>query len=854
MEINATPMLKQYREIKNKNPDCILFFRLGDFYEMFFDDAKAASRELDIVLTSRGKTPAGKIPMCGFPHHAAENYIAKLIKAGHKVAICEQLEDPALACGIVKRGVVRIITSGTFLDENNPAPRYLVCISPNSKNIGIAFTDPAIGTILTNQYPDGQKHLTELIANLPVFECIYPQAAEEAVKSLFKNPLLGTKNITLSPCEDWCFNPDIARKSICEHFAVHNLHGFSIEEKPSAISSAGALLEYLKQMNKQPLRHIDKISLYTDDKYAFISPAAYRGLELESLIKTTNNTLTPMGKRKFRFWLLHPLKQPAKILQRQQAVSLLKDNPHVLKELRCMLNKIPDIEKNISRLSCGYTNVKDLLAIKNTLTMIPEIIKTIAPLQNKNPLFELHDITDLRQGLNNSINQDVPLSHFEGKFIKKGFHQQLDALRDIQENGRQWLKNLQEQEIKRSGINSLKIGFNKIFGYYIEITRTNLNSVPENYIRKQTLVNAERFITPELKKYENKILNAQEEILKIEDSLIKKIRDEILDNSIELHNLCQNIATLDVIHSLSVLASSQGYVMPEITDGTTLHVEEGRHPVVELTSTEPFIPNNTYLDCDENHLVILTGPNMAGKSTYIRQIAVLVIMAQMGSFIPVKSARIGVVDKIFTRIGAHDDISKGQSTFMVEMNEAADILNNLTDKSLIILDEIGRGTSTYDGLSLAWALAEHLQKTKAKTLFATHFHEITALADEHSGVKNYNVSVKEWQDEIIFLHKIVEGSTDDSYGIYVAKLAGIPPEVINRAKKILTQLELKNNLKENLTGVAQQQQSQLDFFSTQPDPVTEKIISDIKAIDINNLAPLAALNEIGRLKKIINNA
>lgn len=842
----TTPMLKQYREIKAKHANCILFFRLGDFYEMFFEDAQAASRILDLVLTSRGKDPATKIPMCGIPYHAAENYIAKLIKAGYKIAICEQVEDPATAIGIVRRDVIRTITSGTYLDENSTDSRYVLCLFQSDKTIGVAFIDPTNGTIQTNQYPLSKNKLIELISKLPVCECIYPESLGAPIKVLFAHPLLRLKNIVLSPFDDWCFNLDIAKKSLCEHFGVHNLSGFGIDNLSSAIAASGALLEYLKKMNKQPLRHIDRLSLYTDSDYVFVSPAAHRGLEMETLIETLDSTITAMGKRKFKFWFYHPLKNIETISERQKAVQLLKNETRLQQELKTVLNKIPDIEKNISRLSCGYTHAKDLLAIRNTLTLGPQIQAIVEPLRKSNPLFTINDIKELREYLLKTVNDDIPLSHPEGKTIAQGVHAELDNLRGLQENGRQWLKNFQETEIKRSGINSLKVGFNNVFGYYIEITHTHAKNAPSDYIRKQTLVNAERFITPELKAYEEKILSAEEKILKIENEIIKEVQKKILDYSVQLHDFCQTIATFDCLYSLAVLAQSPNYIIPQISNDTLLDIKSGRHPVVEKTTMEGFVPNDTYLDSEENHLIILTGPNMAGKSTYIRQAAILTIMAQVGSFIPAASAHIGIVDKIFTRIGAHDDIARGQSTFMVEMNEMADILNNLSDRSLVILDEIGRGTSTYDGLSLAWALAEHLQKTKARTLFATHFHELTALADKFSGIKNYNVAVKEWKDEIIFLHKIVPGSTDDSYGIYVAKLAGIPGSVITRSKQILTQLELKNDLKTNLTS-----EDQLSLFTNSADPTAEEIKSIIKDMDVNNLTPLAALNALQELKNIL---
>ena len=843
-------MLKQYQKIKSQYPDCILFFRLGDFYEMFYEDAKKASPILNVVLTSRGKTQAGKIPMCGIPYHAADNYTSKLIKAGLKVAICEQTEDPALAKGIVKREVIRVITSGTFIDEQACQPRYLISLSFTDTAIGIAFTDTPSGTIYVNEYSDTNK-VIETISKLPLYECLFSTAEETKVEKLFSHPLLRGTKITLSPHDEWCFNPDIAQKSLCEHFSLHTLRGFGIEDMPLSISSAGALLEYIKQMNQQPMRHIVKVSLYTDSEHVFISPAACYGLELTSLVSSLDNTLTPLGKREFNHWIYHPLNDCEPILQRQEAVTLLKDNTKIQEELRRLLRNLPDIEKCISRVSCGYSKPRDLLAIRNTLLRVPDINKELSPIKDKNNLFSLCDIPQLRLLLEKSINPDLPLSNSEGQIIRQGYNQELDSLRDIRENGRQWLMNLQKDYIKQTKINSLKIGFNKIFGYYIEISKVNLSFVPENFIRKQTLVNAERFITQELKEFEEKMLSAQENVIKIETNLLEEIQTLILDDSEKLHICAKNLATIDTLYSLSILAAKPGYIAPEVSSEAKLIIKEGRHPVVEHTSPEPFIPNDTLLDRNENHLLIITGPNMAGKSTYIRQTAILVIMAQIGSYIPARSASIGIVDKIFTRIGAHDEISKGQSTFMVEMSEAAGILNNLSARSLVILDEIGRGTSTYDGLSLAWAIAEYLHKIKARTLFATHYHELTALAEENTGIKNYNVAVKEWNDSIIFLHKIIPGGTDDSYGIYVAQLAGIPQEVVKRSKQILSRLEIHGNLQEKIRDYPVGR-SQLSLFSEAKDPVMEKVKDEINSININNLTPLEALKKINEWKELIN--
>jgi len=846
-----TPMLKQYQEIKAKNQNAILFFRLGDFYEMFMEDAKKACGILDVVLTSRDAGKAGRIPMCGIPFHAADTYIAKLIKAGLKVAICEQVEDPALAKGLVRRDVIKVITSGTYIDDSSFETRYLIALSFKGKKYAIAFTDTASGTIQTNEYPVIEC-LVDVISRIPALECIFPSQDEERVRQIFKGQLLRSRNIALSPFEDWCFNTDIARKSLQEHLHTHNLAGFGIEDMPSAISACGALLEYLKQMHHQPVRHIHRISLYADADHCFISPAACLGLELDGLMQAIDHTRTSMGKRRLKDWIYHPLKSVDRIVERQKAVTLLKDNPRARDALETALRGIPDLEKCISRISCGSGSARDLAALRATLNKQPEFAAALKDLSAENPLFRVEDLPGLRDLLTRAINPDIPLSHPEGKIINKGYHDELDSLRDMQENGRNWLKNLQEREIRRTGINSLKIGYTSVFGYYIEISKANVDRAPADYIRKQTLTNGERYITPELKEYEDKILTAEEKILKIEKQLIEEIFRAILDNAAQLHALSADLARLDVLFSLSVLAALPGYVRPDVNDGMVIDNKDGRHPVVEKSIVDPFIPNDTLLDADGNHLVILTGPNMAGKSTYIRQSAVLVIMAQMGSFIPAAGASVGLVDKIFTRIGAHDDISRGQSTFMVEMSETAGILNNLSSRSLVILDEIGRGTSTFDGLSLAWAISEYLARQKVRTLFATHFHELTALAEEFPGVKNYNVSVKEWNDEIVFLHKIVPGGTDDSYGIYVAKLAGIPLEVVRRSEKILTRLELNNNLQEKIRNRLPQD-DQLSLFAEADEELLNDIKKELAGTDLDKITPLQALNKLQKLKEKLQN-
>jgi len=842
-----TPMLKQYLEIKEKYKDCILFFRLGDFYEMFYDDAKKASKILDLVLTSRSGGKSGKVPMCGIPYHAAENYINRLIKANCKIAICEQIEDPSLAQGIVKRDVIRVITSGTFIDQNNSSSRYIIALKPGKNTIAIAFTDITSTNINTNQYRD-LNNIVGIISKLPIYEAIYDAEDEKTIKEILNHPLVKAKNISLTARDPWNFNLDIAKDNLNKHFKTLSLKGFGIENLPQAITASSALLEYLKEMNKQNLQHIHKISLYTDNDYVHISPSAIKGLELELLIKNIDNTLTPMGKRNLQHWIYHPLKDVTKISERQQAINLLKENPQIQKELSLSLNNTPDIEKSLSRISCGYAHAKDLLAIRNTLIKIPDIKKSTRNLSERNILFTLKDPEKTRKLLEKAIDPDLSLSNPDTTIIKKGFNQELDQLLEIKETAKEWLRNFQKKEIERTGINSLKIGFNQIFGYYIEITKANLNLVPSDYIRKQTLVNSERFLNEALKDFEEKILSADAKISKIEKNLVAQIQEKILSDIFSLTESISNLSTIDSIYSLTQVALRNGYTMPKISNTEVINIKDGKHPLVENLLNQEFIPNDTLLDCKSNHMLIITGPNMSGKSTYIRQVALLVIMAQIGSYIPASSANIGVVDKIFTRIGSHDDITKGQSTFMVEMTETAYILNNISKKSLVILDEIGRGTSTFDGLSLAWAIAEYLTKLKIRSLFATHFHELTTLSQEYEGAKNYNVAVKEWEDEIVFLHKIIPGSTDDSYGIYVGKIAGIPKEVISRAKRILTQLELNSNLKEKIKNISNPQ-IQLDLFSKQTNPTLEKIAKEIKSLNLNNLTPIDALKKIDLWQK-----
>jgi len=854
---NYTPMLVQYHSIKKKYPDCLLFFRLGDFYEMFYEDAKIASKILDLVLTSKNAGKSGKIPMCGIPYHAADSYISKLIKNGYKVAICEQVEDPKKAKGIVKREVIRVLTSGTYIDETNPEARYLFSLFIDENSFGYSFIESGGSVIYTNENQDITK-IIEIIFKLPVYEVIYPESRKDKIKVLFSNPLLKLKNITLTELEDWHFNYDISKKTILETFKVAGLSGFGIEKLVYAQRSIGPLVDYLKDTNKSNLLHLDRISLYNDNEFVYLPSCAIKGLEIEDLIKIIDRTNTPMGKRLLKYWVLHPLTDIKEIQKRHEIVEFLIKNKSLREKIKNILADIRDTEKALTKISYGYGSAKDIIEIKKLLKKTSELLENCEEIFRKFDYFEIDDIPNLRNLLERAIDENIPSVNFEGKVIKKGFNEEIDRLREIKENSENYLAKYQEEEIKRTGINSLKIGYNKIFGYYIEITKPNLKLVPPDYVRKQTLVNAERFTTQKLKEFEEEILTAEEKIILLESEIIEKIKEEILKNSHKINLINETIAKLDVLLSFTEVAIENNYTRPIVDKSTIIEIKEGRHPVVEK-SVEEFVPNDTFLDTIENYLLIITDLNMAGKSRYIRQVALIVLLAQIGSFIPAKYGKIGYVDKIFTRIGAQDELTKGQSTFMVEMSETAEILNNLTERSLIIIDEIGRGTSTYDGFSLAWSVAEYLHKKKVRTLFATHFHEITALG-KYRGVKNLNVSVKKSGDNIIFLHKITEGATDESYGIYVARLAGIPENVIKRADEILSKLELEGTIKDKIIGEVEveypslfslEEKNKVDELKEEIKKL-ESIKNDLKSIEIENLRPIDALLKLKELKERIN--
>ncbi len=796
-------MMNQYRALRNRLPsDTILFFRLGDFYEMFFDDAKVAAQILDIALTKRNK-----VPMCGVPYHAAEGYLSKLIRAGKKIAICEQVENPEEARGVVRREIVRIVTPGTILEENvleSKQNNYLAGLCLRGKTYGLALLDLSTGMFWIEEASESDAIHDNLFRHAPS-ECVVPEEQLEnpAIRSLFDQ-----NTSVLTPHEDWPFEYDMASDLLSRHFNVHSLRGFGCDDRKAGVGAAGGVLHYVTQELRRQAGHITSMRMKNPSDYLLLDEATLAHLDIlplrgagqtapaPSLLGTLDSTRTAMGGRLLREWLLRPLTNPAEIQRRHEAVGALADDRRLLGQIRTLLSEVRDMERLISRLTAGSGNARDINAVAQSLDGLPEI-QALLKHQTTDTLARLGEhitpLPTLAAHIRKAIVDEPPITIREGGVIQKGYHEELDELRDAASQGRQWLAEYQTREQQRTGIKNLKIRHNKVFGYYIEVTKSNLADVPAEYTRKQTLVNAERFITPELKEYENKILGAHERAVQLEYELFLNVRDAVVDETVRLQQTAQALAELDVLASFAERALASRYVRPRMTEGDAVRIADGRHPVIEhMTGAEPFVPNDTLLDGHENQLVIITGPNMAGKSTYIRQVALIVIMAQAGSFVPAAEAEIGLVDRVFTRVGASDDLARGRSTFMVEMQETANILANATRRSLIVLDEIGRGTSTFDGISIAWAVAEHLhnhERTKAKTLFATHYHELTDLARTMPGVKNYNVLVREKNDRIAFLRKIVPGAADKSYGIQVARLAGLPDDIIDRAKEILFNLE-----------------------------------------------------------------
>lgn len=875
-----TPMMQQYNEIKKQYKDSILFFRMGDFYEMFYEDAVIASKELEIALTSRDAK--NKIPMAGVPYHSADNYITKLIRRGYKVAICEQVEDPKDAVGIVNREVIRVITPGTVIDDNaleENENNFLISIyieeNSDKVNVGLAFVDISTGEFGVTQFSSDKEYikLFEEVSRLDPVECIMP---DELLKNTYLvNGLIKRFNcLSINSVDDSAFIYENAYKKITQHFNNEPLF-FGLKDQLLSIQSAGGILEYLYQTQKTTLKNINSLQIIEPLEFMTIDMNTRRNLELVkslrdgskmgTLIWVLDQTLTAMGGRLLKSWIVQPLLQKEKIEERLDAVENLLTNIIMRKELRDNFKKIYDLERLMSKISYGTANARDLVALKNSLKVLPILKETLSSCQStlllklKNNLDTLEDIHDL---IEVSIHNNPPVSVKDGGIIKKGYNEELDELRLISKEGKNLIASLEDKERQETGIKSLRIGFNRVFGYYIEVTKSNLSLVPDRYTRKQTLVNCERYITAELKEFETKILGAEEKIKLLEYDLFTLIREKISSHIERIQKTAKILAKLDVLASFAEVSYMNNYIKPKITNNDEIIIKNSRHPVVELVLEEElFVPNDIHLDCNENQMVIITGPNMAGKSTYMRQVALIVLMAQIGCFVPADSAEISIVDRIFTRIGASDDLAAGDSTFMVEMKEVSLILREATKRSLIILDEVGRGTSTYDGLSIAWAVIEYIHNhIGAKTLFATHYHELTQLEGKLQRVKNYCISVKEKDNNIIFLRKIIKGGADRSYGIHVASLAGLPKKVIKRAREIMESLKnvetaassnvsdrisINNNPKQDKTV----KNKQLELYNY----VEQNVLNEIKALDIMTMSPIEALNFLYKIKKKIDN-
>lgn len=801
MPEQSSPLMQQYRRIKAEIPrEVILFFRLGDFYEMFFEDAKIAAPILEISLTKRNK-----VPMCGIPFHSVDNYLAKLIKAGRKIAICEQVEEPGATRGIVDRQITRVVTPGTVLEETvleSNQHNYLGSIYPLNDRYGLALIDLSTGTFVAERISSLESLRESLVRAAPV-ECLIPS---EQVDSLdLKSVLASCVGMHVSDAEDWTFDYDAARDYLVRHFNVHSLEGFGCDGDEVVVGAAGGALYHVKESLRRAVDHVTSLRVQEAGRALLLDDATCRNLDLVpsrgrdsgvSLLKVIDATKTAMGGRKLRDWLLQPPCDLEPITQRHDAVEAMTSNRPLLGSLRSALSSVRDLERLVIRVASGGGNGRDVLSIGLSIESLPTIRDLIKA--SDKPLLRslhgrIHVLPELTEGIASALVDEPPVTVKEGGVIREGYNKELDELRKAAGEGRQWLAEYQAREQSRTNIKNLKIRHNKVFGYYIEVSKGQLSNVPDDYTRKQTLVNAERFITPELKEYETRVIGAQEKAIALEYKLFLDVRDRVVAESVLIRESADAVAVLDVLCALAERAMSLRYVRPEMTMGDTLMIEDGRHPVVEqMPDAERFVPNDTNLDCGANQLMIITGPNMAGKSTYIRQVALITIMAHMGGFVPAAKATISLVDRVFTRVGASDDLARGRSTFLVEMQETANILNNATPRSLIVLDEIGRGTSTFDGISIAWAVAEHLHNhssVKAKTLFATHYHELTDLARTLHGVQNYNVLVRERNDQIAFLRKIVRGGADKSYGIQVARLAGLPDAVIVRSKEILANLE-----------------------------------------------------------------
>ncbi len=870
-----TPMMAQYFEIKKEYPDTIVFFRLGDFYEMFFEDAITASSVLELTLTARACGNGEKAPMCGVPFHSADNYIARLVASGYKVAICEQVEDPSLAKGLVKRDVVRIITKGSLIENSmldESKNNYLTSIFLNGKSAGICFADVSTGTVNLTCFTDEKNVENKIINELGVFipseVVLNYEAADNKIISSFISKRI--EAICEVP-ENEYFDYESCKQVCAEQFGVDKLSAFSLTETAEAVIALGVALKYLKKVQKNNLENIRDINFYSDSQYMKVDYSTRRDLEIVetmrsrekkgSLLWVLDKTKTSMGRRLLRSWLEKPLVNYSQIIKRHNAVSELYDKSVKLSELTESMVHIFDIERLITRVVFESANAKDLNGLKNTIERLPLIKAQLADCSSaylKSQYQSIDLLEDIYQLIDAAIDEEAPFSVREGNIIREGFNEELDTLRDIQNNGKKYIAEIEAREKEKTGITKLKVGYNRVFGYYIEVTNSFKELVPEDYIRKQTLANCERYITQELKDLESKVLGAQERIVKLEYEIFCQIRKAVAAEFNRIQTTANAVAVTDVLCSFANVAVNNGYVCPTMIDGSSISIVDGRHPVVELMlDGAPFVPNDTYMDCESDRCSIITGPNMAGKSTYMRQVALICLMAQIGSFVPARRAELSVIKSIFTRVGASDDLATGQSTFMVEMNEVSNIIKNADRNSLIILDEVGRGTSTFDGMSIARAVLEHIvdkKKLGAKTLFSTHYHELTELENQIDGVKNYNISVKKKGDTITFLRRIVRGCADGSYGIEVAKLAGIPNAVVSRARQILLELESANPesklLMKNVLIENEPEELQISLKSS----VDDEIIDSIRNIDINTLTPLEALTKLHELVTKVNHS
>lgn len=872
-----SPMMQEYLKTKDEYHDCILFYRLGDFYEMFFDDALTVTKELEITLTGKDCGLEKRAPMCGIPYHAAENYIKRLIERGYKVAICEQVEDPKKAKGLVKREVIRVVTPGTTLDATSldeGKNNYLMSIVAVENHFGCAIADISTGDCFLTEVDKPQKLLDEINKFVPA-EIICNEAF--LMSSIDTDDLKNRLGICIFPQDAWYFDDELCKRTLKEHFHVNTLEGLGIGDYDSGIIASGALFVYLKETQKSTLNHMASIRPYAAEKFMLIDSSSRRNLELVetlrekqkrgSLLWVLDKTKTAMGARTLRGYVEQPLIDVEEITNRHDALEELNKNPMLRDEIREYLNPVYDLERLISRISYQSANPRDLMAFASSLEMLPYIKQILsefqAPLLQKinEDMDALEDLCDL---IKRAIVEEPPIAQKDGGIIREGFNENVDTFRRSRTDGKLWLADLEAREREKTGIKSLKVKFNRVFGYSLEITNTYRDQVPDYYVRKQTLANAERYITQELKDLEDMILGAEDKLYALEYELFCNVRDTVGAEVVRIQRTAKAVAALDVFASLALVAERNNYVRPKVTENGKLDIKNGRHPVVEkMIENDMFIANDTYLDNHNKRVSVITGPNMAGKSTYMRQSALIVLMAQIGSFVPAEKATIGIVDRIFTRVGASDDLASGQSTFMVEMTEVANILRNATSKSLLILDEIGRGTSTFDGLSIAWAVIEHISNTKlcgAKTLFATHYHELTELEGKIAGVVNYCIAVKEKGDDIVFLRKIVKGGADKSYGIQVAKLAGVPDSVISRAKELVEELsnaditaavkDLTIPKKKQKIVYDQVDMAQMSLFDTVQD---NDIIEEIKNLDMGHLTPMEAMNILYNLQNKIQN-